>query len=142
MIWKRKLKRIPKIKSVMSPFPYAIDRRHSLGDAAEMMQAHKIRHLPVIDRGKPVGVISARDLSRATKKDRRVEDVAHLEAYVVDLSTPLDRVLFHMAEKHLDAAIVVKKERLVGIFTLTDACKQFADCLQGFFPPGSGNEAA
>ena len=137
-----KLERIPKVKSVMSPFPYSIDCRDSLEEAVAMMESHEIRHLPVMDKGKPVGVISARDLSRATKKDRRVEDVAHLEAYVVDLSTPLDRVLRHMARGHIDAALVVKKERLVGIFTLTDACKQFSDCLQAIFPSGKGNEAA
>ena len=142
MIWKRKLERIPMVKSVRSPFPYSIDCHESLEQAAAMMESHAIRHLPVMERGELVGVVSARDLSRATKSDRQVEDVAHLEVYVVDLSTPLDRVLLHMARGHIDAALVVKKERLVGIFTLTDACKQFSDCLQAILPSGKGDEAA
>ncbi len=142
MIWKRKLKRIPPVKLAMTPFPFSIDCSDSLENAAEMMESHSIRHLPVMDRGKPVGVVSARDLSRAGKEQRQVGDVAHLEAYVVDLSTPLDRVLAHMAHGHLDAALVVKSGRLVGIFTLTDACREFSDCLQAFFPSGGGDEAA
>ena len=142
MIWKRKLKRIPKVKSVMSPFPYSITSIESLDRAAEMMASHGIRHLPVVDDERLVGVISARDLSRAGEGARSVRDVAHLEAYVVDLSTPIDRVLLHMAEEHIDAALVVKKGRLVGIFTFTDACQQFAECLQAFFPSAGGDEAA
>ncbi len=142
MIWKRKPKRIPPVKMAMTPFPFSIDSSDPLERAAEMMESHNIRHLPVMARGKPVGVVSARDLARASKEQRQVEDVALLEAYVVDLSTPLDRVLAHMAHEHLDAALVVKEGRLVGIFTLTDACREFSECLQAFFPAGGGDEAA
>ena len=141
MGWKN-LKRVPKVKSVMTPFPYSISSDETLARAEEMMASHEIRHLPVMKDKKTVGVVSARDLARAGKEQRTVGDVAHLEAFVVDLSTPLDRVLVHMANNHIDAALVVKMDRLVGIFTLTDACRQFAECLQAIFPPSDGNEAA
>lgn len=35
-----------------------------LADAAEHMVARNIRHLPVVDRGKVVGIVSIRDLTR------------------------------------------------------------------------------
>ncbi len=47
-----------------------------------------------------------------------------------------------MAENRLDAALVVKKGRLAGIFTLTDACRCFAEHLRRRFPPDSDDEAA
>lgn len=142
MIWKGKRQRVPNVKAVMTPFPYSIDTGDSLDRAAEMMTEHAIRHLPVMENGKPVGVVSRRDLSRASERQRRVGDVAHLEAFVVDLRAPLDRVLLEMARGHHDAALVVKGDRLVGIFTLTDACKQFAACLRAFYPASGGDEAA
>ncbi|MDP6876601.1 MAG: CBS domain-containing protein [Alphaproteobacteria bacterium] len=37
-------------------------------NALELMRAHTIRHLPVIDDGVPVGIISTRDLLEAQRK--------------------------------------------------------------------------
>lgn len=142
MNWKKKRQRLPKLKAVMTPFPYSIDTGDTLERAAEMMAEHAIRHLPVMADGKPVGVVSRRDLARAGQGQERVGDVAHLEAYVVDLRAPLDRILLEMARGHHDAAVVVKGDRLVGIFTLTDAFEQFAACLRAFYPSGGSDEAA
>lgn len=51
-----------KVKQAMSRAPLAIDEGASLQAALPMMNEHSIRHLPVVDRGKLVGVISSRDL--------------------------------------------------------------------------------
>lgn len=149
-MWPKKLKKMPKVKMVMTPFPYSIDEGESLEKAREMMTEHRIHHLPVMTRGAPIGVVSHRNLSLALegdgkKKGAKVRTVADLPlegAYVVDLSEPLDRVLQQMAENHLGAALVVKKGRLAGIFTLTDACQCFAEHLRREFPPKGGDEAA
>ena len=142
MTWSRNLKSLPKLKSVMTPFPHSIELHEPLSRAEEMMVSHEIRHLPVIRNGKLVGFLAARDIKRAREKNPSVEELTHRETYVVDLSAPLDRVLLHMAKEHIEVALVVKEDRLAGIFTLTDACKQFAECLQAFFPSGGSDEAA
>jgi hypothetical protein len=46
-----------------------------------------------------------------------------------------------MAEHCLDSALVVKDGRLAGIFTVSDACRQFGRLLRSLFPPG-GDDAA
>ena len=149
MPWPKKPKEIPAVKSVMTPFPYAIDQKESLDQAKEMMSTHRIHHLPVMDEGTPLGIIRYRDLVRTLERDRgsdgstvRVADVPREEAYVVDLSAPLDRVLRQMADRRFEAALVVKDERLAGIFTLTDACRCFAASLRQQFPASGGDEAA
>jgi len=38
---------LPTLKTLMTPFPYAIDVEASLAQAQEMMTEHAIRHLPV-----------------------------------------------------------------------------------------------
>jgi CBS domain-containing protein len=149
MPWPKKLKKIPAVKEVMTPFPYSIEGRETLDRAREMMAEHKIHHLPVIDQGILLGVISNRDLLRTLDQSEqngedppRVADVPREDAYVVDLSAPLDRVLFRMAEERLGAALVVKDDRLAGIFTLSDACRYFAEYLRQQFPSSGGDEAA
>ena len=149
MSWPEMPKEIPAIKTVMTPFPYFIETEAPLEQAREMMSSHRIRHLPVVEEGVPVGIISHRELVRAHDQERgdsesaqRVADLPREDALVVDLSAPLDRVLKEMANRRLGAALVVKDERLAGIFTLTDACRCFAESLRQQFPPSGGNEAA
>jgi len=39
-----------------------VDLAHAFADCLRLMHQHSIRHLPVLDRGRPVAVISVRDL--------------------------------------------------------------------------------
>ena len=41
-----------------------VSSKMDLADAAEHMVARNIRHLPVVDRGRVVGIVSIRDLTR------------------------------------------------------------------------------
>ncbi len=142
--------RIPPIKVVMTPFPWFIHVEDLLLHAREVMEEHGIRHLPVTRAGKLVGVVSARDIAllldprqpRERLEALTVADACVLDAYVVDLAAPLDRVLFEMAERHIGSALVTKKGKLAGIFTVTDACRTFADFLRARFPRDGGDEAA
>jgi len=144
------MKRIPPIKSVMTPFPYSVGRDDSLETARAMMAEHGIRHLPVIDGDKLASVIGQREIDLAQEArsasslpgPERVGDIALRGAYVVELTEPLDVVLSHMADDLLDCAVVVKDGKLVGIFTTTDACRTFGTLLRELFPRGGGDEAA
>lgn len=51
------------IAAVMTANPYTIQVGATLADAVELMQAHKISELPVVDRGhRLVGLIDVTDL--------------------------------------------------------------------------------
>ena len=145
------MKHMPLIKSVMTPFPYSIETARTVGDARRMMNQHNVHHLPVMQDGKLIGVISERDVrfgedrspeDDATPDQPHVGDVCEARAYVVALNTPLDQVLLHMARTHTGAALVTKEDRLVGIFTMTDACRAYGELLRSMFSPNGGNDAA
>jgi acetoin utilization protein AcuB len=102
------------------------------------MATHHVRHLPVKKGAALVGVVSDRDVRQALDPqlgkpaaNLRVRDVASLDVYLVDLSTPLDEVLAHMARTHVGCALVRKGTKLVGVFTTTDACRLFGEYLRG-----------
>ena len=144
-MWPRKTKSIPPVKAVMTPFPHSIEAGEPMIKAREMMTGYGFHHLPVIDQGELVGVISEPDLRRAESTDsgaRRVAEVTRQESFLVDLSEPLDRVLAKMARLQVGSVLVVKEDRLAGIFTVTDACRSFAECLRAQFPGEGGDEAA
>jgi CBS domain-containing protein len=141
------MKRIPFIKSVMTPFPHSIEKAATLADADRLMREHDIHHLPVMDGGTLVSVIGARELEHAMETagvagPGIVADLCRGDAYTVDLKDPLDEVLSEMADRHADAAVVLKDGKLAGIFTYSDACRTFSSFLRGFFPAGDDEDAA
>lgn len=137
------MKRIPSIKAMMTPFPHAIGSGESVKRATDMMADYNISHLPVMEDGKLVGVVSERQIAKVRKPSAKLlKDVRTREAYIVELTEPLDVVLLHMAKAHIDCAVVVKDERLVGIFTRTDACRCFGYMLRSLFPRGHDDDAA
>jgi acetoin utilization protein AcuB len=136
------MKRMPKIKSAMTAFPYSIEIHENLTAARAMMDEHGIHHLPVADDGRLVGVISTRDIDTALAAEpdtpasaRGIRSCYSTDIYVVGLSTPLDEVLLEMAERHIRCAVVLKGDKLAGIFTVTDACLRFAELLRSIYQP-------
>jgi acetoin utilization protein AcuB len=141
---------IPSVGSVMTPFPHVVQVDDSLLLARTQMVEHGVRHLPVKDGGRLVGVLTDRDLKRALdpelglppKEELFVRDVLVTEAYVVESTAPLDEVLEHLVEQHIGSALVTKNGRLVGIFTATDACRILCRHLRSLFPSGAGDAVA
>lgn len=148
-----RLKHMPAIKIVMTPFPYAIGVDDPVSEAETQMREHGVRHLPVSDGKELVGIVTDRDIARhvnaaLTDQDRHritVGQICTMGAYVVDASTPLDEVLTHLAEQHIGSAIVVKEvgdsRKLVGILTLSDVCKILAGVLRDQFDDGDDDVA-
>ena len=53
----------------MTPHPETVDADESTQQAAVVMIHGGFRHLPVVDGGKPVGIVSIRDLMRVVVDD-------------------------------------------------------------------------
>jgi acetoin utilization protein AcuB len=131
------MRRVPRIKSVMTPFPYAIEPSASLDEAQAMMQSHHIHHLPVCDEHHHVvGVVSERGMRAALAlRDANpnlptVGDICAREPLLVDLEHPLDDVVAQMAATKVGAAIVMRGDKLAGILTTTDVCRLYAELLR------------
>lgn len=141
------MKRIPSIKTVMTPFPYAVDPGTAVSEALKTMRDHGIHHLPVTGDNNLTGMVSSRDIQLMIAKhdnadELTISDVMSEDAYTVDLSERLDSVLHRMAEHHLRAVVVTRKGKLVGIFTQIDACGKFAEFLREQLRRSGGDTAA
>jgi CBS domain-containing protein len=141
---------IPSMRTVMTPFPHCVDAGDSVLVARTLMVRHGVRHLPVKEGDKLVGVLTDRDLKRALdpdlglppKDELFVRDVSVPDAYTVDTSEPLDRVLEEMADRHVGSVLVTSHGRLAGIFTTTDACRILCAHLRALVPPRPEGDAA
>jgi acetoin utilization protein AcuB len=140
--------RMPSVGVAMTPFPHAVGPDASVLEVEQLMQAHRIRHIPVQDEGRVLGIVSERDLHhlvhmalpRSDKSRLRVRHLLLPDPYVVEMSAPLDEVAGEMAARHIGSAIVVRHGRLAGIFSAVDACRLLAEILRDRF--GEGPEAA
>lgn len=128
------MRRVPRIKSVMTPFPYSIAPTATLEEARAMMSDHDIHHLPVCEQHHVVGVVSERGMRTAlalrNHTTTTVADVQATEPLLVDLEQPLDQVVQEMAVRKVGAAIVMRGDKLAGILTTTDVCRLYADLLR------------
>ncbi len=70
------------VKNWMSPNPVTIDEEDSMQEAIKLMKQHSIRMLPVLRRGHLVGVVTDRDLKRASASDATTLDV-HEMLYLI-----------------------------------------------------------
>jgi acetoin utilization protein AcuB len=135
---------MPSVGVVMTPFPYAVGADASVLEVEHMMQSHRIRHVPVQEEGRVLGVISERDLHHlvhdalpeADKARLRIRHLLRNEPYVVEMTTPLDEVAAEMARRHLGSAVILRHGRLAGIFSTVDACRVLSEILRHRFSEG------
>jgi acetoin utilization protein AcuB len=129
-------KPIPKIQAHMTTSPHSIGRDQPLARAHAFMREHQIRHLPVLDAGELVGILSDRDLHLIeTLRDVdpssvTVEEAMSNEVYAVRPDAPLDEVAAAMAEHKYGCAVVIQNHHVVGIYTTVDACRSLAELLR------------
>jgi acetoin utilization protein AcuB len=120
------------IGDVMTPQPLTIGRDQNLVTAHKMMAENGIRHLPVLEHGDLVGVVSQRDLyfvetiAGVDKFADKVEDAMTSDARKFAPETPLSDVAREMYSHKLGCAVVVERDRVVGIFTAMDALRILA----------------
>ena len=116
----------------MTPLVHTISLETSLPDARAAMRRWHVRHLPVIDGTRLVGLLSERELARLEGFPMvnldlvSTADAMAESPYVVAPDTPLHDVVVHMGQHRLGSAIVSDGERVVGIFTTTDALQVLA----------------
>lgn len=126
-----------KINELMSTPAYSVDARAELDVAMALMDEHNVRHLPVLDNGEVVGVVSDRDLLEATgwiRADRRrvqleasgegpartIAAVMHSPAKTVAPDETIFTAAVSFVTQRIGCLPVVEDGKLVGILTELD----------------------
>jgi acetoin utilization protein AcuB len=119
----------PTIEHYVTTVLVVIEPQQPVAQAAHLMREHGFHHLPVMKGGRPVGVISERDilliesLRDVDPHDVLVEEAMSQELYLVDPEAPMRQVAADMADRHYGCAIVARGDRVYGVFTTTDALR-------------------
>jgi acetoin utilization protein AcuB len=129
--------RAPLIGSFMTKSPVLVDRTTTMARALRTMEDQGFRHLPILDGDRLVGCVSEREL-KIVENMRGVDSALCIVGdfilgppYSVAPDASLRDVCRTMADKKYGSAVVVEGERVVGVFTTTDALRALASLLDG-----------
>ena len=120
----------------MTDSPHTIGPTRSLAVARKMMLEHGVRHLPVLDGGRIVGLLSERDLllveslPGVNPTDVRVEEAMVQNVFTVEPDAPVGETVETMIERKLGSAVVSVGERITGVFTTIDALRALHELLE------------
>ena len=126
---------MPSVSRFMTLDPCTVAPADSMAYAHRLMRDRHIRHLPVVEGGRLVGIVSDRDLHLLeTLRDVdpeiiSVEEAMTREVYAVPQTTLIDQVLAEMVERRLGSVVVMGERGVVGIFTALDGLRALLDVL-------------
>ncbi len=127
-----------RVGDYMTKEPFTAAEDTNMKEAVELLRQHHIRHLPVVQGPKLVGIVTDRDIRKASPSLLSGVDMGEYEEVLA--STPISRIMTRepftltpdtemsqavqlMVDKKIGAVPVVNGEALVGIFTEIDALK-------------------
>lgn len=113
-----------KVDEFTSVEPITIEVGASTMEASKLMEANNIRHLPILDGGVAVGIVSKRDISilECDLADLPVEEIMTPDPFTVRSTDLLKDVVFEMSSRKIGSVLVNDEEdKLYGIFTSIDA---------------------
>ncbi len=134
-----------RVAELMTSKVFTVEPNDLIDRVFFLIHYEKIRHLPVVEKGKLVGIVSDRDLYKAlgpksnsnaveANKDntqlhvvsQKVVHIMHRGVYTVTPETLLSEAASTMAEHRIGALPVVEGNKLVGILSATDILRVFA----------------
>lgn len=114
----------PLIRTRMTREPASAHVAQSVEDVADLCRRRRIRHVPIVDGGKLVGIVSDRDLRRAQGRGLSLHAAIRELMTWQPVTAPSGERLTYAAERMLEHKIsalpVTDDGKLVGILTATD----------------------
>jgi acetoin utilization protein AcuB len=115
------------VRNRMSSKVITIDPEEPLDQARALLHRHSIRQLPVLRKGRLVGIITDRDLRGAGAKAATVADLMTPKPMVIESSASVDEAARVLTAHKIGALPVVDDGKLVGILASADILDAFVD---------------
>ncbi len=123
------------VREIMMGSPVTLKPDETLDLANDVISLGRIRHIPIVEDGRLVGVLSERDMlgpaattifglkhksKSALLKTFLIKDVMKKKVVTVTPDTPIKDAAHLMKEKKIGCVPVVNEGSLVGLVTTTD----------------------
>jgi len=134
-----------RVEELMTSTVFTVEPHDMIDRVFFLIHYEKVRHLPVIEKGKVVGMVSDRDMYKAlgpksnsnaieSNKDgtelhvipKKVQNIMRRGVVSVSPDTLASDAAATMANHKLGALPVIKDDKLVGILSATDILRVFS----------------
>ena len=136
-----------KVKDLMSKKLFTVGPEDMLDKVFFLFNFEAIRHLPVVEKGKVIGILSDRDLKKimgprkkiVSEKDDGTQFIVHARRVRTIMNRGLTTIgpdeqaadaAAIMAKRKISCLPVVKKGKLVGMITSTDVLRAYVKLAQ------------
>ena len=141
-----------RVETCMQRKPVTVSPQETLRKAWQIIRERRIRHLPVVERGRLVGMVTDRDLrqalpSRAVGLEMheaphlaekiRIWEVMARAVVTISREAPIEEATRLLLKYRIGGLPVMKGETLVGIITKTDLLRAFLRQSATDRPPAS-----
>lgn len=140
------------IRDVMTTNVVTVPSNTSISDAKRIMEAHRIQRLPVVDKGKLVGIVTARRLesvspSKATSltvwemtyllNTTPIKEIMEKKVITVSPDTTSEEAVAIAQSNKVGCLVVVDDGQVVGITTTNDFFYNIVNPILGIGDPGT-----
>ncbi len=143
------------LRDIMTTDVITIPSKAHIIDARRLMDSHKLQRIPVVDRGKLVGIVTKRSLEKAILPEPNPRDLLEFSYSIASLyRTPIKQIMRRdvvtatpgmtveeavaLAQaKQVGALVVVEDNQVVGITTTNDFFYKILNKVLGVGEPGA-----
>ena len=134
-----------RVEELMTSHVFTVDPHDMIDRVFFLIHYEKVRHIPVIEKGKLVGIVSDRDMYKALGPKsnsnaieanktgtelhvvpKKVQNIMRRGVFSVPPGTLVSDAASLMAEHKIGALPIVENDKLVGILSSTDILKMFS----------------
>jgi CBS domain-containing protein len=115
-----------KVRDIMQKNVITIESVKNAHDAAIILKEREISFLVVVKEGKPIGIVSERDIVRKIVADNNDAQTTQLEIIMsknfkwVEPNASIESAVQKMLNNNIRRLVVLENENLAGVITQTD----------------------
>jgi len=143
------------LRDIMTAYVITMPSKTHIIDAKKLMESHKLQRIPVVDRGKLVGIVTKRILDRVTPPEPNprdlleftysisslyrtpVKDIMRKEVVTATPDMTVEEAVALAQSKKVGALVVVEDKQVVGIATTNDFFYKLLNPVLGIGFPGA-----
>lgn len=121
------------VANYMTPNPVTISAAAGVEEALNIMRQKNVRHLPVVDKDKILGIVTDKDirstLDPAILSELTMADIMTNNPVIIPMETSVQDAARLIFNKKSTGLLITKGRKLVGIITLADMLKVLVEIL-------------
>jgi acetoin utilization protein AcuB len=140
------------VSDIMNTNVVSIPSNTSLAEARRIMEAHRFRRLPVVDRGKLVGIVTRDALDKTGPSQLTtfsiheisyllnkitVKEIMHRDVVTVSPEMTVEEAVALAQSKQVGALVVTRNDVVIGMCTTNDFFYRILNPILGIGLPGS-----